>query len=613
MSFIITNNKKISLRESFKILEVDEFSIHFDLNSNLILNHFENHILIYRGYFGVENLDENTPNCDLKLISLIEENIWPLPDKWAGSFNFVLFNKESKTFYLGNDSIGIYPCYYNLNETYFAISNSLGLISKGIESPQVDDIGVFQRMVYEYSNIGSRTIIKTVKSLLPGELIKFDCQNSLVNKKYDNSLFGEVLYNDLKDENINKVFEKISFEYEKASERFSRTHIALSGGMDSRLILGLVDPQKVGICLTYGANEFYETKIAKRLANAYRFKFQNYYQSSDLWPTIDELNKIQIETESLTISTWNTILKNIQSEKNCNILLGDMCESLPGRNIKSFSSRNSRVGRFVKSILLNKKIEFTLVQTDSFEKWAEKKLKNFSIMLKKTKVFSEAFKNNEEIINETVNDLKDILNLIKHHNIPYVELYDEIFEWYIHARLPMGKQVTIFDSHFDGQCPSMGLMALRTVSKIHPNLRVDYHFMDKIFKRIEVYKPIKNIPILQSPFLPFFFPNYLRLMVWGLRNKIDQFLIRRIVKNKNHKLRFRLLESINSASLYHELQSEEIVNQYFLKDNFNLGYLASKMYNGRKNLSEWPLSNNDIIAFASLNVDLNQIFKETIS
>jgi hypothetical protein len=65
----------------------------------------------------------------------------------------------------------------------------------------------------------------------------------------------------------------------------------------------------MGVCLTYGADEFYETKIAKRLANAYQFKFENYYQPSDLWPTAEEGNNIQSETESLTIVAWNTILK----------------------------------------------------------------------------------------------------------------------------------------------------------------------------------------------------------------------------------------------------------------------------------------------------------------
>jgi hypothetical protein len=287
-----------------------------------------------------------------------------------------------------------------------------------------------------------------------------------------------------------------------------------------------------------------------------------------------------------------------------------MCESLPGRNIKSFSSRDSRIKRFINSILLNRRIQFVPTQPNSFEIWADKKLTNFRNMLRNTEVFKEAFQSNESILDETIEDLKENLALIKLQKIPYIELYDELFELYIHARLPMGKQATIYDSHFDGQCPSMGLMALRTVSKIHPSLRVDYHFMDKIFKKIDVFKPIKHIPKLQSPFLPYYFPNFLRFMVWGMRNKIDQFLIRRMVRKKNHKLRFRLLDSINSATLYHEPLSEETVQAYFSKNNYTLKQIALKRYHGRKLFSEWPLSNNDIIALASLNSDLNQIFNQ---
>jgi hypothetical protein len=608
MSYLITKNKISSLDKDYTIVQIDDLFCYFLKNSNTVIEQFENSILIYRGYFG--SVKSHNTESVLELLSTLQEKNWPLPDDWAGSFNFVWYNKQDQTLQMGNDAIGIYPCYYNLSSHSMAVSDSIFLISKAIENPQVDETGVFQRMVYEYANLGSRTIIKSVKSLLPGEYIIFKRNDFSVDRKYDNSLYGDILYDDLRDETVNKVFDNILFEYQKATEGYAQTHIALSGGMDSRLILGLVRPKRIGVCLTYGADEFYEVKIAKRLANAYQLKFENYYKSSDLWPTKEELIKLQSETESLTIGVWNTILKNIQADRKSNILLGDMCESLPGRNIKSFSSRDSRVKRFVNSILLNRRIQFTPTQPDSFEIWAEKRLSVFRNMLNNTEVFKEAFESNEFILDETVEDLKEILGLIKLQKIPYVELFDELFEWFIHARLPMGKQVTIFDSHFAGQCPSMGLMALRTVSRIHPSLRVDYHFMDKIFKKIDVFKPIKHIPTLQSPFLPFYSPNFLRLMVWGIRNKIDQFLIRRIVRRKNYKLRFRLLSSINSATLYHELLSEKTVEAYFNKNNYRMRQIALKRYNARKLFSDWPLSNNDIITLASLNSDLNRIFKQ---
>lgn len=610
MSFIITNKEKLFLDDKYLVIQIDDLYFYYLKESNTILRHNVNSVFIYRGYFGNDNSHNQGKNEEDLFISNLNDNLWPMSDNWAGSFTFVYYDIQTKAFRIGNDAIGIYPCYYQFSNETISISDSLLLIAKTIDNPQIDDVGVFQRMVYEYSNIGSRTIIKGLKSLLPGELIEFSTTTFIITKKYDDSLYGEMLYNDLQEESIKKVFNKISFEYKKASERFTSTHIALSGGMDSRLILGLVNPNKVGICLTYGAEDFYETKVAKKLAFAFQFKFQNFYKSSDLWPTFSELNKIQTETESLTIGVWNTILKNIQPDRSCNVLLGDMCESLPGRNIKSFSSRDSRIKRFINSILLNKRVKFTPVNSESFELWAENKINNFKRMLRNSEVFKESFDSRDQLIEECISDLKDIMFLIKQHKIPFIELFDEIFEWYIHARLPMGKQVTIFNSHFDGQCPSMGLMALRNVSKIHPSLRVDYHFMDKIFKTMEVYKPAKHIPTLQSPFLPYYFPNYLRLMVWGIRNKIDQFLIRRMVRNKNYKLRFRLLKSINSAELYHEKQSEKIIEEYFNNDNFKLKDIALRRYYRRNQLLEWPLSNNDIISLASLNLDLNYIFKK---
>jgi hypothetical protein len=63
----------------------------------------------------------------------------------------MLFNKKGRSFNLGTDSIGIYPCYYYLEGKIFAVSDSLILISKAIQTIEIDEAGVFQRMVYEYS------------------------------------------------------------------------------------------------------------------------------------------------------------------------------------------------------------------------------------------------------------------------------------------------------------------------------------------------------------------------------------------------------------------------------------------------------------------------------
>ncbi len=356
-------------------------------------------------------------------------------------------------------------------------------------------------------------------------------------------------------------------------------------------------------------DHFYETKIAKQLADAYALLISNYFHESDLWPTRNELLSIVKYTESASVSAWNTILKKLERDYDNCIILGDMCESIPGRNIKSYSSRGSRIKRFIPS-LLGRPQAFTISTKNSFINWQEDKINHLRNQLINTEVFSNTFSSNMNIIDECLEDILTTTRLIRNHDIRFSELYDELFEWYIHARLPMGKQLTIFGNFLDGICPSMGLMAIRTVSKIHPALRLDYKFMDRFMKSIVEFGPSLKIPTAQAPFIPYYFPNSLKLLVWGLRSKVDNMLIARMVRNKNHKLRYRILSSINWPDLYHVIGASTNLESYFVEDFYHIKEMCMRRFNNRALLDEWPLSNNDIINLAALNMEIELILSE---
>ena len=61
------------------------------------------------------------------------------------------------------------------------------------------------------------------------------------------------------------------------------------------------------------------------------------------------------------------------AEKNSMMLLGDMCEVLPARNIKAFSSRKSDT-KFFKHIILKNYHKVSKTNSKSFNKWKDKKV-----------------------------------------------------------------------------------------------------------------------------------------------------------------------------------------------------------------------------------------------
>ena len=118
---------------------------------------------------------------------------WPVKENISGSFSSFIFGKKKSELVLCNDPIGVYPLYYLKSEKGFYISNSIILLGN-ITDVKFDETGIIQRTTLpEYSPIGSRTILKNCKRILPGEWIRFNHEGAILDTRYDNSLFNSKL------------------------------------------------------------------------------------------------------------------------------------------------------------------------------------------------------------------------------------------------------------------------------------------------------------------------------------------------------------------------------------------------------------------------------------
>ena len=193
---------------------------------------------------------------------------------------------------------------------------------------------------------------------------------------------------------------------------------------------------------------------------------------------------------------------------------------------------------------------------------------------------------------------------IKSHNIPYAELLDELFAWYTHARLPMAKQILLLKKRFYPACTMMDMDVLRHVSMVHPMLRLNYILMDRMFREREL-RDLARIPTAQVPYVSWSSNVYLKLFVWGVRSKTDQFLIRRMIKKKTNT-RHRVLKSIDWPGVYQQGGAVAAVSEWFEKDHINRKKLIG-IVERRASLAEWVYSTFDIISPASLNLELELI------
>ncbi len=613
MKYLLTNTE---------ITEDDTMNLPFDLSLNQVgdftclsensMQITENELLtgITDGYLRDLNI-ENGKSED-HMLSALECMVkqWPLPENLTGSFSSLILDKKTNNLILCNDLIGLYPIYYLKNKEFFYVSNSIILMAL-ISGCEFDEVGILQRSIgQDFSNIGTRTILKDCKRLLPGEYLKLDKFGERLEKKYDNSLFQNISSPDQKNRLQKKYWEAFKIEVSLCLIDQEEVKVALSGGIDSRVVLGAISSDKKINCLTFGAKENYETKIASRLAKIKKAGFKNFYQPDLYFPSYEVLKKYTLQTEAVQICSWLEIMENVEAKSSVPMLLGELCEALPGRNILKYSSRNFRQESFIKYYLLKKDYQFEKSTPENFEAWKAKVVNQYLIYYGKIRLDRMDFKiSPEELKQSVIEDLDGLFSRIEAHNLPYIELYDELFSWYTYTRMRLAKQLQISSSKFCAYSPAMSIQVLRNTSNIHPNLRLNYRFAKKLFKESKELKKFNKVPTSQAPLVPQYFPDLIKFPVWGIRSKIDGYLIKRMMKSKNAGNRYRLFKSIDWAGAYQLPDMEKNLKEYFKINHLGKKFFKSILNQSvqRKELNHWPFANIDIMNAASLNMEIDLI------
>lgn len=566
--------------------------------------------LLNDGYLRDLNKEaDNLKGQRSSVLKGIQEN-WPLTENFTGSFSAVVVDTEAQKISLCTDQVGLYPLYYLIKQDDFFISNSIVLIGS-IADCDLDEAGIVQRCLGpELENIGSRTILKNCKRLLPGECLRFDFEGNILSREYDNRLYNNIS-DPSQDHDLAKEYWRAYQNEVKYCVNYSENvNIALSGGIDSRIVLGAIPGEKQTTCFTFGDPGNYESRVASRLAKIKNAKFVACHDSSVYFPKPETLKRYTLLTEAVQLCSWLEITEKIEEPKKEPLLFGELCEALPARKIEKFSSRKFRQENFFKYYIKGKDYEFEETNEKNVAEWKEKIVKKFRIYyhernLVKIKIKSER----EQLITALNTNLEEIFSRIDAHNLPYIELYDELFSWYTYTRMRLSKQLLLGGSKFDAYSPAMSLQMLTSTSNLHPNLRLNYRFAKKLFRNHKELQQLNRIPTSQAPLIPQNFPDLLKFAMWGFRSKADQVITKRLMKSRDISKPYRLFRSINWAKVYQHPDMETNLKAYFDPNHLGEAYF-NEIYAqavNRKELKQWPFANMNIINAASLNTELKII------
>ena len=235
----INENKIKVYKKETKIIYV------ITLNNNTIRNNSEFYI--------------NEENGDYKTIHLIRDLQPP--------FAVIMLNTKFRSLKIINDQYGMIPIYYSIQNNTFTFSTKINpLLNSGLTKWKLEQKALIDLFTYEHVT-GDHTLADSVFLLPPAKIFKFKAghytaKNYMKNiaDEYKNNIVGsddaiEVFYNELNTSVNNSIL------------NHSRIAIALSGGMDSRALLGCAIKNSSNIkTYTFGQFKCSDIQYAKKLS-----------------------------------------------------------------------------------------------------------------------------------------------------------------------------------------------------------------------------------------------------------------------------------------------------------------------------------------------------------
>jgi len=196
-----------------------------------------------------------------------------------GSFIAVVINHKHKELKLISDRFGGYPCYVAKYKGATLFATQIKSILNVLPPATLDDKSVAM-MLSIGEVIGNRTLVNEVRTIPAATITHFmkDKEVEAVYWRYLHEQALSINRGDLIDEVGSALYESVK----RSTKKSSHTSIPLSGGLDSRFLLGLANQQGVDIdAYTWGVPNCRDLRYAGQVADIAKIPHHTYNFSSD--------------------------------------------------------------------------------------------------------------------------------------------------------------------------------------------------------------------------------------------------------------------------------------------------------------------------------------------
>jgi asparagine synthase (glutamine-hydrolysing) len=236
-------------------------------------------------------------------------------EKFNGMFAYVIFDTQTKEFFVARDRLGVKPLYYYKKDDEYIFSSEINAIVSLLENVKYDEIGLRQyKKLRAFFN--GHTIYKNIQMFPAGCFI----QNAKIHKYWELSLDKQ---NPPSDEELKYLIES-SVQYRKIADVPIGSY--LSGGLDSTIIAALVKELHTWTIGFESDNEFkYGELAAKRIKSCHHEILINDEQFISTAKKIISIRKEPLSVPNEVLLYYMTLKVR---EKNTVVLCGEGADEL---------------------------------------------------------------------------------------------------------------------------------------------------------------------------------------------------------------------------------------------------------------------------------------------
>lgn len=272
---------------------------------------------------------------------------WPLDPTWDGSFAAAHYHRGRRVLALAVDPIGLRRLFYARRGECVVFGSAQALCAHALKlSP---DLAGLAQWLASGSILGRRTLFAGLTEVLPGERIRLAASGERIDSALD-----QPWHQGVQPVGPEEAAEELAPRLAAQTRRYAAgtgVGLALSAGVDSRLVLGALGEDAAGRrAYTFGDPAEYEVAISRRVARAAGLTHRVIELTGRFFPEEPVLRRQALRCEATAYPFWLPTGEAARGDGVRTLLMGDITDCLQVR-IGPLWGRSQRVRRRLRGLL----------------------------------------------------------------------------------------------------------------------------------------------------------------------------------------------------------------------------------------------------------------------